>query len=123
MCSSLDLTLQLVPQDTWSRVAPSVFTDSRRRLDETLLATLFTTSVAAWESDALIKDKALVLNLLVVDGTTFRCHDSEDNVQEFGIIFQKHKPYPQLCLVGLLATETRFMVGLRSMLVRSVRQR
>ena len=30
VCSSLDLTLPLEPSDTWSRVAPSVLTDSRR---------------------------------------------------------------------------------------------
>ncbi|TFH88796.1 transposase domain-containing protein, partial [Vibrio ouci] len=38
VCSSLDLALQPKPQDAWSRVAPSVLTDSRRRLDEAPLA-------------------------------------------------------------------------------------
>ena len=111
VCSSLDLALQPEPQNTWSRVAPSVLTDSRRRLDEAPLAALFKTSVAAWESDALVKDKMLGLSIMAVDGTTFRCQDSEDNAQAFGFISQKHKPYPQLRLVGLIATETRFMVG------------
>ncbi|MBT0156742.1 transposase, partial [Vibrio campbellii] len=83
----------------------------RRRLDEAPLAALFKTSVAAWESDALVKDKVLGLSIMAVDGTTFRCQDSEDNAQAFGFISQKHKPYPQLRLVGLMATETRFMVG------------
>ncbi|MEZ8228258.1 transposase domain-containing protein, partial [Vibrio splendidus] len=34
VCSSLDIALQPKPEDSWSRVAPSVLTDSRRRLDE-----------------------------------------------------------------------------------------
>lgn len=67
--------------------------------------------MAAWESDALVKDKVLGLNIIAVDGTTFRCQDSKDNAQAFGFISQKHKPYPQLRLVGLLASETRFIVG------------
>ena len=91
VCSSLDLALQPEPQNKWSRVAPSVLTDSRRRLDEAPLAALFKTSVAAWESDALVKDKVLGLSIMAVDGTTFRCQDSEDNAQAFGFISQKHK--------------------------------
>ncbi|ABU70871.1 hypothetical protein VIBHAR_01906 [Vibrio campbellii ATCC BAA-1116] len=53
----------------------------------------------------------LGLSIMAVDGTTFRCQDSEDNAKAFGFISQKHKPYPQLRLVGLMATETRFMMG------------
>lgn len=111
VCSSLDLALQPKPEDTWSRVAPSVLTDCRRRLDEAPLAALFKTAVTAWEVDALVKDKFLGLNIMAVDGTTFRCQDSEENAEAFGFISQKHKPYPQLRLVGLMATETRMMMG------------
>lgn len=111
VCSSLDLALQPKPQDAWSRVAPSVLTDSRRRLDEAPLAALFKTATTAWEKDALVKDNSLGLNIMAVDGTTFRCQDSEDNAQAFGFISQKYKPYPQLRMVGLMATETRFMIG------------
>ncbi|MCG7489277.1 IS4 family transposase [Vibrio sp. Of14-4] len=111
VCSSLDLALQPKPEDTWSRVAPSVLTDCRRRLDEAPLAALFKTAVTAWEADALVKDKFLGLNIMAVDGTTFRCQDSEENAEAFGFISQKYKPYPQLRLVGLMATETRMMMG------------
>ncbi|NOH73450.1 IS4 family transposase, partial [Vibrio pectenicida] len=111
VCSSLDLALQPNPEDTWSRVAPSVLTDCRRRLDEAPLAALFKTAVTAWKADALVKDKSLGLNIMAVDGTTFRCQDSEENAEAFGFISQKYKPYPQLRLVGLLATETRMMMG------------
>jgi hypothetical protein len=48
VCSSLDLALQPQPENSWSRVAPSVLTDSRRRLDEAPLAALFKTAVSAW---------------------------------------------------------------------------
>ncbi|MDF0535489.1 IS4 family transposase [Shewanella sp. A32] len=111
VCSSLDLALQPKPEDTWSRVAPSVLTDCRRRLDEAPLAALFKTAISAWENDALIKDKKLGLNVMAVDGTTFRCQDSEENAQAFGFISKKHKPYPQLRLVGLMSTETRMLMG------------
>ncbi len=90
VCSSLGLALQPEPQDTWSRVAPSVLTDSRRRLDEAPLAALFKTFVTT----------SIGLNIMAVDGTTFRCQDSKDNAQAFGFISQKHKPYPQLRLVA-----------------------
>ncbi len=50
---------------------------------------------------------------MAVDGTIFRCQDSEDNAQAFGFISQKHKSYPQLCLVGLMATETRLILSNR----------
>ncbi len=56
-------------------------------------------------SVALVKDKALGLNIMAVDGTTFRCKDSEDNPQAFEFMYKKHRPYPQLNLVGLMATE------------------
>ncbi|MBC7006811.1 IS4 family transposase [Photobacterium sp. BZF1] len=111
VCSSLDLALQPQPENSWSRVAPSVLTDSRRRLDEAPLAALFKTAVSAWEADALQPNNALNLNVLAVDGTTFRCPDSEENAEAFGFISKTYKPYPQLRLVGLMAAETRMMLG------------
>lgn len=86
VCSSLDIALQPKPEDSWSRVAPSVLTDSRRRLDESPLAALFHTTVKAWREDILQQDKDLGLNVLAVDGTTFRCQDSTENAEEFGFI-------------------------------------
>lgn len=111
VCSSLDIALQPKPEESWSRVAPSVLTDSRRRLDEAPLAALFKTAVTAWQEEALLPDKKLGLNILAVDGTTFRCQDSEENAEEFGFISNKLKPYPQLRLVALMATETRMLLG------------
>ena len=80
VCSSLDLALQPQPENRWSRVAPSVLTDSRRRLEEAPLAALFKTAVSAWEDDALQLNSVLNLNVLAVDGTTFRCPDSKENL-------------------------------------------
>ncbi len=111
VCSSLDLALQPQPENSWSRVAPSVLTDSRRRLDEAPLAALFKTVVSAWETDALQLNSVLNLNVLAVDGTTFRCPNSEENAESFGFISKNYKPYPQLRLVGLMAAETRMMLG------------
>ena len=111
VCSSLDIALQPKPEDSWSRVAPSVLTDSRRRLDESPLAALFHTTVTAWQKDILQQDKELGLNVLAVDGTTFRCQDSQENAEEFGFISKKLKPYPQLRLVALMSTETRMLIG------------
>ncbi|MEZ9445667.1 IS4-like element ISVbsp1 family transposase [Vibrio sp. 10N.222.54.F12] len=111
VCSSLDIALQPKPEDSWSRVAPSVLTDSRRRLDESPLAALFHTTVKAWNGDILQQDKDLELNVLAVDGTTFRCQDSPENAEEFGFISKKLKPYPQLRLVALMSTETRMIMG------------
>lgn len=111
VCSSLDLALQPQPENRWSRVAPSVLTDSRRRLEEAPLAALFKTAVSAWEDDALQLNSVLNLNVLAVDGTTFRCPDSKENAEEFGFISKRYKPYPQLRLVGLMAAETRIMLG------------
>ncbi len=53
VCSLLDIALQPKPEESWSRVAPSVLTDSRRRLDEAPLAALFTTAVTAWKGNLL----------------------------------------------------------------------
>lgn len=111
VCSSLDIALQPKPEDSWSRVAPSVLTDSRRRLDESPLAALFHTTVKAWGKDILQQDKDLGFNILAVDGTTFRCQDSSENAEEFGFISKKLKPYPQLRLVALMSTETRMILG------------
>ncbi|NOJ14396.1 IS4 family transposase [Vibrio splendidus] len=98
VCSSLDIALQPKPEDSWSRVAPSVLTDSRRRLDES-------------PGDILQQDRDLELNVLAVDGTTFRCQDSPENAEEYGFISKKLKPYPQLRLVALMSTETRMIMG------------
>ena len=52
----------------------------------------------------------LGLTTLAVDGTVFRCQDSEENANEFGFISNTHKPYPQLRFVSLISTETRMVL-------------
>lgn len=82
-----------------------VLTDYRLCIDEAPLAVLFKSPVTAWKSEAIVKDEVLGLKNIAVNGTTFRCQDSEDDAQTFGFLSQKHNPYPQLCSAGLMATE------------------
>lgn len=110
VCSSMDIALQPGNKE-WSRVAPSVLTDCRRRLGEAPMAYLFKSTISAWRNSALGKPNELGLSTLAVDGTTFRCQDSEENAQEFGFISRSLKPYPQLRLVSLASTETRMVLG------------
>jgi hypothetical protein len=72
---------------------------------------LFKSTVSAWLEQALGENNALGLTTLAVDGTVFRCQDSEENANEFGFISNTHKPYPQLRLVSLISTETRMVLG------------
>ncbi|MGK0410397.1 MAG: hypothetical protein ACJASB_002574 [Shewanella psychromarinicola] len=72
---------------------------------------LFKSTVSAWLEQALGDKNALGLTTLAVDGTVFRCQDSEENANEFGFISKTHKPYPQLRLVSLISTETRMVLG------------
>ncbi|WP_083698243.1 IS4 family transposase, partial [Shewanella sp. UCD-KL21] len=110
VCSSMDIALQ-PGNNCWSRVAPSVLTDCRRRLGEAPMAYLFKSTTSAWLEQALGSNNALGLTTLAVDGTVFRCQDSEENANEFGFISKTHKPYPQLRLVSLISTETRMVLG------------
>lgn len=110
VCSSMDIALQS-GDSIWSRVAPSVLTDCRRRLGEAPMSYLFKSTVSAWLKQALGENNDLGLTTLAVDGTVFRCQDSEENAQEFGFISKIHKPYPQLRLVSLISTETRMVLG------------
>ena len=110
VCSSMDIALQS-GDDIWSRVAPSVLTDCRRRLGEAPMSYLFKSTVSAWLEQALGEHNDLGLTTLAVDGTVFRCQDSEENANEFGFISKTHKPYPQLRLVSLISTETRMVLG------------
>lgn len=110
VCSSMDIALQS-GDSTWSRVAPSVLTDCRRRLGEAPMSYLFKSTISAWLEQALGDKNTLGLTTLAVDGTVFRCQDSEENANEFGFISKTHKPYPQLRLVSLISTETRMVLS------------
>lgn len=111
VCSSMDIALQPSTNNEWSRVAPSVLTDCRRRLSDSPMSYLFKTTLEAWKSKALGTQSDIGLHVLAVDGTTFRCQDSQENADEFGFISKTHKPYPQLRLVGLMSVETRLMLS------------
>jgi len=107
----MDLALQPTADNEWSRVAPSVLTDCRRRLTENPMAYLFKTTSVSWMSKALGKPNDIGLNVLAIDGITFRCQDSPENAETFGFISKKYKPYPKLRLVSLMSVETRLMLG------------
>lgn len=107
----MDLALQTSKNNEWSRVAPSVITDCRRCLSDSPMNYLFKMTVSRWMSKALGKHSDIGLHVLAVDGTTFRCQDSQENAEEFGFISNIHKPYPQLRLVSLMSVETRLMLG------------
>ncbi len=111
VCSTMDIALQPDTKNEWSRVAPSVLTDCRRRLSDSPMSYLFKTTLESWKTKALGAQSDIGLHVLAVDGTTFRCQDSQENAEEFGFISKTHKPYPQLRLVGLMSVETRLMLG------------
>lgn len=111
VCSSLDLALQSNPDTMYSRVAPSVLTDCRKRLGESPMSYLFSTACAAWNKSALCKDKSVGLHVLAVDGTTFRSQDTPENREAFGFISQTHQVYPQLRMVALSSTHSRMLLG------------
>lgn len=111
VCGSLDLALQSSGSNAWSRVAPSVLTDCRKRLGESPLSYLFKTASAAWQTRALSRKHELGLHLLAVDGTVFRSQDTPENAEAFGFISKTVKPYPQLRMVGLMSTSTRMLLG------------
>lgn len=111
VCGSLDIALQTNPDKIYSHVAPSVLTDCRKRLGESPMSYLFSTTCAAWDKTIMPKKHELGLNLLAVDGTIFRAQDTPKNRAEFGLISKKHPVYPQLRMVSLHSTQTRMLLG------------
>jgi hypothetical protein len=111
VCGSLDIALQTNPDKIYSHVAPSVLTDCRKRLGESPMSYLFSTTCAAWDKTIMPKKHELGLNLLAVDGTIFRAQDTPKNRAEFGFISKKHPVYPQLRMVSLHSTQTRMLLG------------
>ena len=111
VCSAMDLALQPNESSEWSRVAPSVITDCRKRLSDSPMHYLFKTAISSWLPQALGQPNDMGLHVLAVDGTTFRCQDSVENADKFGFISKTHRPYPQLRLVSLMAVETRMILS------------
>lgn len=111
VCGSLDIALQTNPDEMYSHVAPSVLTDCRKRLGESPMSYLFSTTCAAWHKSITPKAHAIGLHLLAVDGTTFRVQDTSENREEFGFISKSHQVYPQLRMVSLNSTHTRMLLG------------
>lgn len=111
VCGSLDIALQTNPEEMYSHVAPSVLTDCRKRLGESPMSYLFSTTCAAWHNSILPNKHSLGLHLLAVDGTTFRAQDTPENREEFGFISKSHPVYPQLRMVSLHSTQTRMLLG------------
>ena len=111
VCGSLDIALQINPDEAYSHVAPSVLTDCRKRLGESPMSYLFNTTCAAWHKKIVSKPHSIGLDLLAVDGTTFRAQDTPDNRDEFGFISKNHPVYPQLRMVSLHSTQTRMLLG------------
>lgn len=68
VCSSMDIALQS-GDSIWSRVAPSVLTDWRRRLGEAPMSYLFKSTISAWLEQVLGENNDLGLTTLAVDGT------------------------------------------------------
>jgi hypothetical protein len=111
VCGSLDIALQTNPDEMYSHVAPSVLTDCRKRLGESPMSYLFSTTCAAWHKSITPKAHTIGLHLLAVDGTTFRAQDTSENREEFGFISKSHQVYPQLRMVSLNSTHTRMLLG------------
>ena len=111
VCGSLDIALQINPDETYSHVAPSVLTDCRKRLGESPMSYLFSTTCAAWHKTIISQSHSIGLNLLAVDGTVFRAQDTPENRDEFGFISKNYPVYPQLRMVSLHSTQTRMLLG------------
>jgi len=79
VCGSLDIALQTNPDEVYDHVAPSVLTDCRKRLGESPMSYLFSTTCAAWHKSIIAKKHSIDLTLLAVDGTTFRAQDTPEN--------------------------------------------
>ncbi|MBB1274817.1 IS4 family transposase [Psychromonas sp. SR45-3] len=111
VCGSLDIALQTNPDEVYDHVAPSVLTDCRKRLGESPMSYLFSTTCAAWHKSIIAKKHSIGLNLLAVDGTTFRAQDTPENSEAFGFISKSNPVYPQLRMVSLHSTHTRMLLG------------
>jgi hypothetical protein len=111
VCGSLDIALQTNPDEMYSHVAPSVLTDCRKRLGESPMSYLFSTTCTAWHNTIISNKHSLDLHLLAVDGTTFRAQDTPENRAEFGFLTKSHPVYPQLRMVSLHSTQTRMLLG------------
>lgn len=108
------LDLKLVNQQGES-VAPSAIPQARHRLTSQPLKALFNITSDHWVDREDKGDRWNGLQLLSVDGTTFRCADNEELSRHFGYLSNqhtKHSSYPVSRLCALMS--------LRSRMIRSV---
>jgi len=82
---------------------------------------LFSTTCAAWHKSMIAKKHSISLNLLAVDGTTFRSQDTPENREAFGLIPKSNPFYPQLRMVSLHSMHTRCYLVLHLITVASVK--
>ncbi len=108
VCHHLDIVLQ--PDEGYQSLAPSVLTAARQRLGEAPLRYLFHACNEGWLSAILGTDTFHGLHVLSVDGTLFRTPDSPDNAAAFGFIDPVHGTFPQVRMVGLMATHSHMLL-------------
>lgn len=108
VCHHLDIVLQ--SDDGYQSLAPSVLTAARQRLGEAPLRYLFHACNEAWLPAALGPATFHGLHVLSVDGTLFRTPDSPGNAAAFGFIEPSTGTFPQVRMVGLMATHSHMLL-------------
>lgn len=108
VCHHLDIVLQ--PDEGYQSLAPSVLTAARQRLGEAPLRYLFHACNEAWLADAPGDENFHGLRILSVDGTLFRTPDSPENAATFGFIDPATGTFPQVRMVGLMATHSHMLL-------------
>lgn len=108
VCHHLDIVLQ--SDDGYQSLAPSVLTAARQRLGEAPLRYLFHACNEAWLPAALGPATFHGLHVLSVDGTLFRTPDSPENAAAFGFIEPSTGTFPQVRMVGLMATHSHMLL-------------
>lgn len=108
VCHHLDIVIQ--PDNGYQSLAPSVLTAARQRLGEAPLRYLFHACNEAWQPAALGPPTFHGLRILSVDGTLFRTPDSPENATAFGFIEPSTGTFPQVRMVGLMATHSHMLL-------------
>ena len=111
--AELDLALPDL-QDTC--ITDSAATQARRRLGESPLAWLFTTSAGHWQQQDAHRYDFNGLRLLAVDGTSLKLAESIDNREHFGaprFANDAVASYPHARMVTLCVLDTQLMLAAR----------
>lgn len=110
--TTLDLAL---PREDRPFVSKSAITQARQRLGEAPLARLFEATARAWSAQDAEHHSLKGLQLLAMDGTTFRAADSAENRAHFGAQNYpsgKVASYPQVRAVTLTAIPTHLVADM-----------